>query len=32
MDLAYFIENNTEDFIDNSALFKIINDLDMETS
>lgn len=30
MDFAYFIENTTEEFIDNSALFRIINDLEIE--
>ena len=30
MDFAYFVENTTEEFIDNSALFRIINDLEIE--
>ena len=30
MDLAYFIENTTDEYIDNTALFKIINDLEIE--
>ena len=30
MDFAYFVENTTEKFIDNSALFRIINDLEIE--
>ena len=30
MDLAYIIENTTDEYIDNTALFKIINDLEIE--
>jgi len=30
MEFAYFIENTTEEFIDNSALFRIINDMEIE--
>ena len=30
MDLAYIIENTTDEYIDNTALFKIIKDLEIE--
>ena len=30
LDLAYFIENTLEDYIDNSALFRLINDLQID--
>jgi len=30
MDLAYIIENTTDEYIDNTALFKIINDLEID--